>query len=133
MNPLPAIPTISAGTSTTFCQGGSVTLTSTPATSYLWSTGSTLQSISVNSSGTYSVIITNANGCTSSSAGTIVTVNPFTCNTGNFSRWTNNILPGWKCYINLNFRHNIFVEYRSNNTSHISNSKRIIYCKSDKC
>ncbi|MBK6400017.1 MAG: T9SS type A sorting domain-containing protein [Bacteroidetes bacterium] len=76
VNPLPAIPTISAGTSTTFCQGGSVTLTSTPATSYLWSTGSTLQSISVNSSGTYSVIITNANGCTSSSAGTIVTVNP---------------------------------------------------------
>lgn len=76
VNPLPATPTITAGTSTTFCQGGSVTLTSSPATSYQWSNGSTLQAVTVNSSGTFSVTVTNANGCSASSAGTTVTVNP---------------------------------------------------------
>jgi len=77
VNPLPATPTISAGGATTFCTGGSVTLTSSAATSYLWSNGATTQSITVSASGNYSVVVKNANGCSSlSSAATTVTVNP---------------------------------------------------------
>ena len=76
VNALPATPTISAGGATTFCAGGSVTLTSSVGTTYLWSTGATTQSINTNTSGSYTVQITNANGCQSvSSAVTEITVN----------------------------------------------------------
>ncbi|KAF2329489.1 Ig-like domain-containing protein, partial [Flavobacterium ginsenosidimutans] len=76
VNPTPATPTISADGATTFCQGGSVTLTSTGGSSYLWSTGATTQSITVSASGNYTVKVTNASGCPSAiSAATTVTVN----------------------------------------------------------
>jgi hypothetical protein len=76
VNSLPATPTVIAGSSTTFCNGGSVTLTSSAGTSYLWSTGATTQSISATTAGNYTVKVTNANGCQStSSAPTAVTVN----------------------------------------------------------
>ncbi len=76
VNPLPATPTIAAGTATTFCTGGTVTLTSSVATGNLWSTGATTQSINVNASGNYIVTVTNGNGCSATSAATVVTVNP---------------------------------------------------------
>ena len=76
VNPTPATPTIAAGGATTFCQGGSVTLTSSAASGNTWSNGSTSQSITVNSSGSYTVTVASA-GCTSApSAATAVTVNP---------------------------------------------------------
>jgi gliding motility-associated-like protein len=76
VNALPATPTITAGGPITFCSGGSVTLTSSAGSTYLWSTGATTQSINVTSSGSYTVRVTNANGCQSaSSVATIVTVN----------------------------------------------------------
>lgn len=76
VNTLPGQPTISAGGLTTFCAGGSVTLTASAGTSYLWSTGATTAAISPTTSGTYSVQVTNAAGCQSTaSAGTVVTVN----------------------------------------------------------
>jgi len=71
----PTASTISASGATTFCQGGSVTLTASSNSSYLWSTGETTQSITVNTSGNYSVTITNSCGSASSSP-TTVTVNP---------------------------------------------------------
>ncbi|MBS1619373.1 MAG: T9SS type A sorting domain-containing protein [Bacteroidetes bacterium] len=58
---------------TTFCSGGSVTLTSSAATSYSWSTGATSQSISPTTSGTYTVTATTS-GCTGT-ASQSVTVN----------------------------------------------------------
>ncbi|CAN5768153.1 hypothetical protein BH10BAC2_BH10BAC2_31150 [soil metagenome] len=76
VNPLPAKPTISANGSTTFCQGGSVTLTSSIAAGNVWSNGATTQSITVNTSGSYSITRTNANGCSVTSTATIITVNP---------------------------------------------------------
>jgi hypothetical protein len=76
VNPLPAVPTITASGPTTFCAGESVTLTSSAAASYLWSNGATTQSITVSASGSFSVTVTNANGCSRSSANTTVTVNP---------------------------------------------------------
>jgi PKD repeat protein len=76
VNALPATPTITAGGPTTFCAGGSVTLTASAGSSYLWSTGATTQSINVTTAGTYTVQVTNASGCQSAaSVGTTVTVN----------------------------------------------------------
>ncbi len=75
VNANPAQPAISASGPTTFCEGGSVTLTAPASASYLWSTGATTQSIAVNASGSYSVTVTNANGCSATSAATSVTVN----------------------------------------------------------
>jgi gliding motility-associated-like protein len=76
VNALPVTPTITTGGPTTFCSGGSVTLTSSPETGYLWSNGSTTQSISVTASGSYAVKVTNVSGCQSSlSVATVVTVN----------------------------------------------------------
>lgn len=74
VNALPTA-TITAGGSTTFCQGGSVTLTASAGSSYLWSNGATTQSITATTSGCYSVTVTNANGCSATSACTQVTVN----------------------------------------------------------
>lgn len=74
VNPLPTA-TITANGPTTFCQGGTVTLTASAGSSYLWSNGATTSSITVNASGCYSVTVTNANGCSATSACTQVTVN----------------------------------------------------------
>ena len=76
VNANPAIPTITAGGPLTFCVGGSVTLTSTAGTTYLWSDGSTTQSINVTTAGTFTVTVSNASGCTAISAGTTTIVNP---------------------------------------------------------
>jgi gliding motility-associated-like protein len=75
INPLP-IATIAAGSSTTFCSGESVILTASSGTGYLWSNGQTTQSITVSSSGSYFVTVTNSNGCAATSVSTNVTVNP---------------------------------------------------------
>ncbi|WP_162427489.1 Ig-like domain-containing protein [Pontibacter pudoricolor] len=76
VNSLP-VATITAGGPTTFCQGGSVTLTASGGNSYLWSNGATTESITVTTSGNYTVQVTDGNSCTSaSSAPVAVTVNP---------------------------------------------------------
>lgn len=56
-------PTITASGPTTFCIGDSVRLTASAETAYQWSTSSTLQSIKVTTSGTYTVTVTNSTGC----------------------------------------------------------------------
>jgi uncharacterized repeat protein (TIGR01451 family) len=68
--------TISAGGPTTFCDGGAVVLTASAGASYLWSTSETTQSITVTDSGNYTVTVTDANGCGSTSAPKSVTVQP---------------------------------------------------------
>src|SRR3989344_5919219 len=74
VNALPQ-PTIAANGTLTFCSGSSVELTSSPASSYLWSNGSTAQAITVTTSGNYSVTVTDGNGCEGTSPATIITVN----------------------------------------------------------
>ncbi len=69
-------PVISADGPTTFCAGGSVTLTASSASGYLWSNGATTQSITVAASGNYSVTVTDANGCSGVSAPVQVDVTP---------------------------------------------------------
>jgi len=74
VNPLPS-PTITAGGSTSICPGSTVSL-SAPAgfASYLWNTGDTTATISVSTSGSYSVTVTTANGCPGTSSATVITV-----------------------------------------------------------
>ena len=75
-------PTVTAGGPTTFCSGGSVTLSTGAASSYQWlSNGSPIsgangQSYSATSSGSYSVTVTNGSGCVGTSSAVSVTVNP---------------------------------------------------------
>ncbi len=69
--------TITPSGSTSFCQGGNVTLNASAGNSYLWSPGGeTTQSILVNASGNYSVIISNGTNCSATSSATNVTVSP---------------------------------------------------------
>ena len=65
------IVTITQSNPPTFCQGGAIILTANASAgvTYLWSPGgATTQSINVNSSATYSVTVTESNGCTGSSS-----------------------------------------------------------------
>ena len=65
VKPSPAAPVITAD----YCSvNGFVKLTSSPASSYLWSTGQIASSINVNSAGSYAVTITSATGCTSTAS-----------------------------------------------------------------
>lgn len=67
-------PVISLPAGVFICSGVSATLNpGATGTSYLWSNGATSQTINVNTQGSYSVIVTNAAGCTSV-ASTQVTV-----------------------------------------------------------
>jgi hypothetical protein len=82
VNPIPATPTITPGGPTTFCAGGSVTLTSSSASGNQWYLdgnpigGATNQTHPANATGSYTVIVTTS-GCSSApSAATPVTVNP---------------------------------------------------------
>ena len=71
------VATISTSGATAVCIGGTVTLTASPALSYLWNNNATTQSITVSNGGAYSVIISNGPGCSSAaSAPTTVTINP---------------------------------------------------------
>ena len=75
VNQLPTA-TITPQSTTTFCSGGSVTLTSQGTGTYLWSpNGETTQAISATQSGNYTVIVTSAQGCAATSQSVSVTVN----------------------------------------------------------
>jgi hypothetical protein len=80
VNPLPAS-TITAGGPTTFCQGGNVALSVASGNTYQWIknsvniNGATNASYTATTSGNYSVLVTNSNGCTQIAAATPVTVN----------------------------------------------------------
>ncbi len=56
---------------TVICSGIGTTLTATSGSSYLWSSGETSQSIAVSNPATYSVTVTDANGCSGSSSQTV--------------------------------------------------------------
>jgi len=83
VNALPPIPTISSKGSTSFCQGLYDILLSSSTTGNQWklngtaiAKASTLQSFVANIAGNYSVTVTNAAGCTATSAATAITILP---------------------------------------------------------
>ncbi|GAB3984549.1 hypothetical protein GCM10028806_59690 [Spirosoma terrae] len=59
---------ISPNSATLTCANPTVTLTANGNGTYLWSTGATSQTISVGSSGTYSVTLTGSNGCSNTAS-----------------------------------------------------------------
>ncbi len=74
----PVSPTISG--SLTFCTSGSTIINANAGyASYLWSTGATTASILVNTPGTYTITVTDANGCTGTTSANVIqsnTLNP---------------------------------------------------------
>ena len=68
-------PTVNLGADTTLCDGASVTLDASASglTGYAWSTSDTSASISVNTAGTYSVVVTDSNTCTGTDSVTVST------------------------------------------------------------
>jgi len=82
VNPLPPTPTVTPSGPTTFCTGGSVTLTSDAASGNQWNLngnpigGETNTTYIATNSGDYTVTVTDGNSCSSTSAVTTVTVNP---------------------------------------------------------
>ncbi len=59
-----ALPEVNIGGSTSYCIGGFTTLNAGGTyAGYMWSEGSTSQSIDVSSAGTFSLTVTDANGC----------------------------------------------------------------------
>jgi PKD repeat protein len=74
VNAVPA-PTVSAGGTTTFCQGGSVSLTSSGGSNFIWNNGSSGSSITATTTGNYSAQAISG-ACTSAVSNVIsVTVN----------------------------------------------------------
>ncbi len=61
------LPIVTLGQDTAFCQGKSIILyAGNPGSTYLWNTGATTSTLSVNTVGTYSVVVTNSTTCKSS-------------------------------------------------------------------
>ncbi len=73
VNALPTATITASASTTNVCPGKTVKLTANTSTSYLWNTGATTKSITVSAAGTYNVQVTNANGCSTTSANTVVT------------------------------------------------------------
>ena len=71
--PAPASPTITASGDTAFCAGGMVTLTAEPdaGEDLLWNTGHTEAGLTVDASGSYSVVALGDNGCASAPTATV--------------------------------------------------------------
>ncbi|MBK9449993.1 MAG: hypothetical protein IPN95_11435 [Bacteroidetes bacterium] len=77
ISPVPPVPTITPSGPTTFCDGGSVILTTNAPSGRVWQPGGqTTISITVTTSGSYTVMRSNIFGCTSTSLPTVVTVIP---------------------------------------------------------
>lgn len=72
VNPLPNKPTISVAGSTIICADKSVTLTASQAAGYQWSNSAKTQSINANIAGSYTVVVQNQFGCSSSASDPII-------------------------------------------------------------
>ena len=76
VNSLPSRPSVAISGNATFCEGGNVTLTSNYESGNRWNTNTSERSLVVSKSGEYTVSVTDANGCTATSAAVQVRVNP---------------------------------------------------------
>jgi PKD repeat protein len=78
----PSVPVVTAGGALVFCEGDTVVLSCNDTNSIQWYEsgnlllGQTQTDLIVNTTGNYTAVVTNANGCTAESAVIAVTVNP---------------------------------------------------------
>ncbi|MDB2403935.1 S8 family serine peptidase [Schleiferiaceae bacterium] len=76
------VATITNAGSSVLCSGGSATLSAPSGmSSYLWSDGSTSQSITTSTAGNYTVTVTNAGGCSATSPTTVISTSQITAPT----------------------------------------------------
>lgn len=68
------LPTVIINGESTFDIGGSTTLTAEGGVSYIWNDGTTTPSITVDACGTYSVTVTDFNGCSNTTSITVTGV-----------------------------------------------------------
>lgn len=82
-----ALPVVSINGNAVICQGSSTQLsTNNPFNQYSWSNGQTTAGISAGTAGTYTVTVTDANGCTGTNSFTVnVVSNPTPSISGNFA------------------------------------------------
>lgn len=86
INAIPSQPVLTpsiapVGNALTICSSTTLTLSAPNGFGYAWSNGATTQQITVSTSGTYSVIVTDVAGCSSPTSNVIsVTVIPAPCN-----------------------------------------------------
>ena len=101
VNPKPSASATAAGP-TAVCQPNTVTLNASAGSSWLWSNGATTQSITVSTSGNYTVIVTNASGCVSDASAAIpVTISPQPTVSISAAPYTR-LLPGLKTTLTAN-------------------------------
>lgn len=122
-----AAPVITAGGPLTICAGGSVTLTSSVASNYTWSTGATTQSIVVSTAGNYTVS-TNCGSSVTTSQPITVTIIPISatatasqpvCN-GNSVQLNSTATSGGTQNVPLTFTNNTTYAIPDNNTTGVS-------------
>jgi len=70
------LPTVDLGGDQAICAGSMATLDAGTFASYLWSDNSTNQTLVTGTAGSYSVTVTDGNGCSNTSAPVAITVNP---------------------------------------------------------
>lgn len=101
VNPNPTASATATGP-TSVCQPNTVTLNASAGSSWLWSNGATTQSITVSTSGNYTVIITNASGCVSNASAAIpVIISPQPAVSISAAPYTR-LLPGLKTTLTAN-------------------------------
>lgn len=74
VNPLPTPPTVRNLGQARFCDRVSTTLESSDALNYNWSTGEKTKQIEISRGGTYSLTVTDQNGCTSQSSNQVAII-----------------------------------------------------------
>ena len=72
----PPVATVALNGPSTFCQGGSVVLTAAGGTTYNWNNSISAAANTITTSGTYTATVTNAAGCTATTAPITVNVLP---------------------------------------------------------
>ena len=75
-------PVVDLGIDTTVCDTAGFTLDAGSGASYLWSDGSMNQTLAVPSSGNYSVVVTDGNGCTGTDSVEVEVINCFPTSIG---------------------------------------------------
>ncbi|MEL6699752.1 MAG: T9SS type A sorting domain-containing protein, partial [Bacteroidota bacterium] len=68
VNPLPAQPLISASGPLQFCEGGAVQLSGPANFAYQWNNGSSTQTITIDSSGSFTLVVIDTNSCASAAS-----------------------------------------------------------------